>query len=162
MNSTERSQLKQEYLAELLKLSQAQELMIVSLSPTTIISIIGSIQLASRHPEAAGNHAIEISIDAARQLQSATFPPDTVIYKVLELGWSSKNDIPREEKPLSARPEPMDRYEHPEETRSNDSEVHWHSREPLKDRFDEDFYPGKTFSQRCRDEGINPCDDLPY
>ena len=113
---TEVSQLKQEYLAEILKLSQAQELMIVSLSPTTIVSIIGSIQLASRHPGAAGNHAIEISIDAARQLQSATFPPDSVIYKVLELGWDSQYDILREGEPLSAAPEPLDKFEDPEET----------------------------------------------
>lgn len=30
----------------------------------------------------------------------------------------------------------------------------------IEDRFDEDFYPGKTFSERCKDEGIDPCYDF--
>ena len=133
----------------------------VELPPIAIITIIGNIQLASRQPRVADSAVTRIAIDVARKLQSV-FPPESATYKTIEIGWLFQYDTGGEGEPLSPRPEPMDRYEHPEEARSNDSEVHWHSRKPLRDRFDENFYPGKTFSERCRDEGIDPCYDLPY
>ena len=59
--------------------------------------------------------------------------------------------------------EPLDKFQDPEETRATyKPEPRWFKpNEHIEnDRFDENFYHGKTFSQRCRDEGIDPCSDL--
>lgn len=88
---TERSQLQQEYLAEL-KALENSTVVAVQIPSIAIIAIIGNIQLASRHPEVGDSPVTRIAIDAARKLQSV-FDPESAIYKVLELGWKPDEDL---------------------------------------------------------------------
>lgn len=91
-NPTNRSNLKQEYVAELKELENNPPIG-VQISPIAIVAIVGNIQLASRHPDVTDSPVTKIAIDAARQLQKA-FNPKTAIYRVMELGWNPDEDLP--------------------------------------------------------------------
>jgi hypothetical protein len=84
----------EEYAAEIKKLEDVPPAAI-EISPLEAIALISHVQLATRHPALADKSgSTKVAIDVALQLQ-ALFNSESTIYKVLELGWNSDEDLPR-------------------------------------------------------------------
>ena len=139
-----------QYAVELAELENASPVAI-ELSHFEAMAIISVLQLGSRHPSVATDGELaKIAIDVALKLQ-ALFSPESATYKVLELGWDTESDLPRVT-PLFFGLDDDD----------DDHDPRGIQALMVNDRFDEDFYTGPTWSQRLRDEGIEPNNELPW
>lgn len=149
MNSKKLSELDIEYMAELGLHSVAPPIPI-AMAPIAIITIVSHLQMVVRHPKVAGSPLTQIAINATRQLQ-ALFPPQSATYRMLELGWESQETILAEDESFdsSIGEDSLNSGEHNANPKFDSLNPHIDT-----DRFDENFYLGKTWSERCRDERI--------
>jgi hypothetical protein len=85
-------QMEEAFAHEFRALSQSNETIILALSPFQVFALLATVQLASRHPEAATSKMVQLAIEIVRSIQPDISTGPVLTY-VAERGWHPESDV---------------------------------------------------------------------